>query len=189
MEEIITVGRIQYQLSYDHPITPDQKLYVIEEIGRASGCNTCGHVQNTYLDENVIQPTSIISMTPTCPGGSKTKGSTITLNAGPTGGIAPYTVTFYKKIDTGAQIQIGQATGVPEGGPIPSPPTYVVLASDVTGATGDAGATPVLAANKIRIITTVTDSCPAGSGGPATCTEICDISLACSTVSCNATIS
>jgi hypothetical protein len=189
LEEIITVGGIQYQLSYDQPITSNQKLYAMEEIGRISGCNTCIPAQNTYLEKNVTQATSIISLAPTCPVGSKTKGSTIILDAGPTGGIAPYTVTFYKKIDTGAQVQIGQTTGVPEGGPISSPPTYVVLGSDVTGATGDGGASPVLAANKIRIITVATDSCPAGSGGPAINTELCDVSLACTTITCNANIS
>ena len=189
MEEIITIDERQYQLSYDQPITPEHKLYVIEEIRKASECKTCGSVQKISLGEGTIQATSIISLTPTCPGGSKIVGNTITLNAGPTGGIAPYTVTFYKKINTGAQTQIGQATGVAEGGPITAPPTYVVLSSDVTGATGDAGASPILAAGKIRIITTATDSCPAGIGGPATNTEICDISLACATPIANANIS
>ncbi len=193
MEETVTISGIQYLLSYDQPITPEQRLYLMEEIRKTSGCCACGQSEtiSLYQDEDLspITVSSIISLAPTCPAGSKTKGATITLNAAPSGGIAPYTVTFYKKIDAGAQSQITQVTGVPEGGPVTGPPTYVVLGTDVTGATGDGGATPPLAANKIRIITTATDSCPAGSGGPATSTEICDVTLSCGTITCNATIS
>jgi hypothetical protein len=117
-------------------------------------------------------------------------GQTINVNAAPMGGIAPYTVSFYKKLNTSPQTQIGTTQiGVPEatGSTTPSTSTtpYTITNDDATSVTGDPGAIPQLAPGYIRIITSITDSCPAASGGPKIRSESCDINITCAEPTCN----
>ena len=117
-------------------------------------------------------------------------GQTININAAPIGGMAPYTVSFYKKLDTSAPIQIGTTqTGVLEATNSTTPSTttvpYTITNADVTAAIGDPGTTPPLLAGYIRIITNITDSCPLASGGPKTCSESCDVNITCISPECN----
>lgn len=117
-------------------------------------------------------------------------GQTININAAPMEGIAPYTVSFYKKSDTSAPVQIGTTqTGISEAinYTIPSTITqpYTTTDDDVTSATGDSGAIPPLVPGYIRIIVNITDSCPVVLGGPKTCSELCDINIICISPTCN----
>jgi hypothetical protein len=117
-------------------------------------------------------------------------GQTININAAPMEGIAPYTVSFYKKLDISAPVQIGAAqTGVPEAINSTTPSTitqpYTITGADVTAATGDSGVTPLLLPGYIRIVVNITDSCPIASGGPKICSELCDINILCAEPTCN----
>jgi hypothetical protein len=117
-------------------------------------------------------------------------GQTININAAPMEGIGPYTVSFYKKLDTSEPVQIGTTqTGVSEATNSTTPSTiaqpYTITDTDITAATGDSGALPILAPGYIRIIVNITDSCPIASGGPKTCSELCDINILCTEPICN----
>lgn len=117
-------------------------------------------------------------------------GQTININAAPMEGIAPYTVSFYKKLDTSAPVQIGTTqTGISEAINSTTPSTitqpYTITDIDVALATGDSGTVPILVPGYIRIVVNITDSCPIASGGPKTCLELCDISITCVEPICN----
>ncbi len=161
-------------------------------------CKQCKHLtieQISNMDtEQLIdayrQGYNIGNLTPSCITSAISTGQTININAAPIGGIAPYTVSFYKKLNTSGQVQIGTTqTEVPEATSPTTPSTttvpYTILNSDETDATGDSGAIPPLTAGSIRIITSITDSCPVASGGPKTSSEYCDINIACALPTCN----
>ena len=117
-------------------------------------------------------------------------GQTININTAPMEGIAPYTVSFYKKLDTSAPIQIGTTQiGISEAINSVTPSTitqpYTITDNDITLATGDSGTIPPLAQGYIRIIVNITDSCPVASGGPKICSELCDINITCISPICN----
>ena len=135
----------------------------------------------------------IQSLAPLCISPIST-GQTVNINAAPIGGMAPYTVSFYKKLNTSAPVQVGTTqTGVVEAINSTTPSTatvpYIITAIDMATATGDPGATPVLAPGYVRIITNITDSCPVSSGGPKTCSEFCDINITCASLICNLIVS
>ena len=132
---------------------------------------------------------NIQSLAPSCLS-SISVGQTININAAPMEGIAPYTVSFYKKLDTSAPVQIGTTqTGILEATSSTTPSTitqpYTITDVDVSLATGDSGATPLLLPGYIRTIVNITDSCPIASGGPKTCSELCDINITCIDPTCN----
>lgn len=132
----------------------------------------------------------IQSLTPSCGVSSISIGQTININAAPIEGMAPYTVSFYKKLNISAPVQIGTTqTGVAEATNSTTPSTitvpYTITDADITVATGDSGATPLLLPGYIRIIVNITDSCPIASGGPKTCSELCDINILCIEPTCN----
>lgn len=133
---------------------------------------------------------TIRDLLPSCTSSPVSIGQTINVNAAPIGGIVPYTVSFYKKLNTSDKVQIGTTqTNVQDAtsSTVPSTNTvpYVITNEDRTGATGDTGATPPLPPGYIRIITEITDSCPISSGGPKTCTEHCDVIISCISQTCN----
>jgi hypothetical protein len=133
---------------------------------------------------------AIKDLEPLCTSSPVSVGQTINVNAAPMGGIVPYTVKFYKKLNTSDKVQIGTIqTNVPEAtsSTIPSTTTspYIVTNGDRIGATGDPGATPPLPPGYIRIITEITDSCTVSSGGPKICTEYCDVIITCVSQTCN----
>lgn len=185
MEEIITIDGNQFQLSYDQPISPEQRLQAIEDIKTSIGCKTCG------------QTSQIRKLTATCTTTPKGSGDPISLNAAPMNGVAPYTVTFYKKVGINTPVQIGTKSNVNEAiaptvGTVIPALSYTLTDEDVAGSMGDPSTTisatnpdgVALDPGKIRIRTVVTDSC-VGAGGPATCEDFCDIPLICVTPTCN----
>jgi hypothetical protein len=148
-----------------------------------------GNMNTEQLIDAYRQGYTIKDLAPSCIS-SMSVGQTINVNAAPMGGIAPYTVSFYKKLNTSSQTQIGTTqAGIPEatGPTIPSTSTtpYTITNDDAISVTGDPGATPPLAPGYIRIITSIIDSCPTASGGPKTCSESCDINITCAEPTCN----
>lgn len=143
-------------------------------------------------------PQSPISCGPT-----KYSGNTINLESSPNGAIGPYTVRFWKKAGGtgGVYSQVGTTkTPVTEGATVTE---GIILGDfDISSATGDttAGA-PVsdvvgiiydpfgggapLAPAKIRVATTVADSCPTG---PQICISYCDVAIGCVAPTCNFTV-
>lgn len=134
---------------------------------------------------------------------TKYSGDTIDLQATPDLGIGPYTVRFWKKAGGtgGTYAQVGAThTPVTEGNATTG--SILVNDFDVSSATGDTtagdpisnatgiiadpfgGAKP-LAASKIRVATTVADSCPIE---PKICISYCDVILGCVAPTCNFTV-
>ena len=117
-------------------------------------------------------------------------GEAININAAPIGGIAPYSVSFYKKLNISDPVQIGIIqTSILEAINSTTPSTatvpYTITDADVAAATGDSIVIPQLPPGYIRIITSITDSCPAVSGGPKTYIESCDIYISCVSQICD----
>jgi hypothetical protein len=133
-----------------------------------------------------------------CP--TKYSGDTVNLQSTPNSGIGPYTVRFWKKAGgTGGTYSLVGTEHYPitEGSPITE--SFIISDFDVSSATGDltagaptsddvgiiiepfGGLTP-LASGKIRVATTVADSCPTG---PKICISYCDITLGCVAPTCN----
>ena len=153
---------------------------------------TVEHINNMNTEQLIDayrQGYTLKNMTPSCVSPISV-GQTININAAPIGGMAPYTVSFYKKLNTSAPAQIGTTQiGILEAVNSTTPSTttvpYTINNADVTAATGDPGVTPPLLEGYIRIITNITDSCPVASGGPKTCSEFCDINITCISPTCN----
>ena len=198
MEEIITINEQQYKLSFPQSLTPEQRSKAIERLKILyvpKGCIIMRESSTTQQMSLQQLLGNLMVLTSSCPGGTKQEGGTISLNAAPMGGIAPYTVMYYKKIGTTAPVQIGTtATGVSEATnsttPSTTTQTYTILNDDVMNSTGDATPNPAaspyvstaLASGYLRIITKITDSCPTVSQSNI---EFCDISLSCAAPTCN----
>ena len=97
------------------------------------------------------------SLAVTCTGTSKMVGNVVYLTVKPTGGIAPYTVTFYKD---GAILN--QIANVIEAQTVVY--NYMTVAADVSTTA------------HIFSVTT-TDSCPVASTGPKSSTESCNVTI------------
>lgn len=193
MEEIITIDGRQFRLSYDTPLTAEQREQTIAQIRQQSGCGSCGP---RTLDPNWGYG-GIRSMAPTCVTAAKSSGDIVTLAATPSGAIGPYHIRFFRKSAPGAYTELGSVRTIAE---LSSTSTTITLTDvDFTGAVGDTSAgTPttgatgaitdpentssVLAAGKIRVATTTYDSCPTGA---QSCIEFCDVSLTCVAPTCN----
>lgn len=198
MEEIITINEQQYKLLYYQPLTSGQRSKIIEQLKILYVPKGCIRMRESLIIRQMSSQQiygNLMVLTSSCPGGTKQKGGTISLNAAPMGGIAPYTVMYYKKIGTAAPTQIGTtATGVSEATnsttPSTTTQTYTILNDDVKNSTGDVTSNPAaspyvstaLASGYLRIITQITDSCPTGSQSSI---EFCDISLSCVSPTCN----
>jgi hypothetical protein len=133
-------------------------------------------------------------------GETKYSGDTINLAAEPDGGIGPYTVRFWKKAGgTGGTYSLVGTThsSVTEATTVTE--SIVLNDFDVSSATGDTtagapvsddvgiitdpfGGGAALAVSKIRVATTVADSCPIG---PEICLSYCDVTLGCVAPTCN----
>jgi hypothetical protein len=136
-------------------------------------------------------------------GSTKYSGNTINLQATPNGGIGPYRVRFWKKAGgTGGTFSLVGTTHYPvtEGDAVTE--SFVLNDFDVSSATGDTtagdptsddvgiiadpfGGGASLAAAKIRVATTVADSCPIE---PKICISYCDVTLGCVAPTCNFTV-
>ncbi len=198
MEEIITVNDQQYKLFSNQLLTSEHISKAIEQLKILYGPRGCVKMRESFsIQQMSLQQIfgNLMILTSSCPGGTKQKGGTISLNAAPMGGIAPYTVMYYKKIGTTAPVQIGTtATGISEATnsttPSTTTQTYTILNDDIKNSTGDAtpnpGASPyvstALASGYLRIITQITDSCPTGAQSSI---EFCDVSLSCAAPTCN----
>lgn len=200
MEETITLDGRQFKLSYDRPLTAEQRAQTIAQIRQQTGCGGgCGQPK-TLSDWGYGGFGSIQAMA-TCATGTKASGETITLTSTPAGAIGPYYVRFWRKSAPGAFTELGSLRTVTEGN---TTSTGITLAdTDFTGAVGDTTAgTPTTGANgaitdpedtgaalsagKIRVATTVYDSCPTGA---QSCVEYCDVNLACIAPTCNFVVS
>ena len=198
MEETVTINEQQYKLSYYQPLTPEQRSKAIEQLKILYVPKGCIIMRESSPMQQMSSQQiygNLMILTSSCPGGTKQKGGTISLNAAPMGGIAPYTVMYYKKIGTAAPTQIGTtATGVSEATnsttPSTTTQTYTILNDDVKNSTGDPTPAPgsppyvstALVSGHLRIITQITDSCPTGSQSSI---EFCDVSLSCASPACN----
>lgn len=198
MEEIITINDRQYKLFSNQLLTFEQRSKAIEQLKILYGSKGCFKMRESFSMQQMSSQQifgNLMILTSSCPGGTKQKGGTISLNAAPMGGIAPYTVIYYKKIGTSSPVQIGTtATGVSEAAnsttPSTTTQTYTILNDDVKNSVGDAIPNPAaspyvstaLASGYLRIITQITDSCPTGSQSSI---EFCDISLSCAAPTCN----
>ena len=198
MEETIIINDQQYKLFADHLLTSEQRSKAIGQLKILYAPKGCIKMRESFSMQQMSSQQifgNLMILTSSCPGGTKQKGGTISLDAAPIGGIAPYTVMYYKKIGTSAPVQIGTtATGVSEATnsttPSTTTQTYTILNDDVKNSTGDATPNPAalpyvstaLASGYLRIITQITDSCPTGS---QISIEFCDVSLSCAAPSCN----
>lgn len=132
-----------------------------------------------------------------CTGTPKLSGENITLQASPNNGTGPYYVRFWRKSSPGPYTELGTVATTIEG----NTASYIITLTDadLVGATGDPSAgTPLtnisgaitdpedstapLLISKIRVATTIYDSCPTT---PKTCLSYCDVSLACVAPVCN----
>lgn len=141
------------------------------------------HTQSENLDQQSGE--KITNLASTCPAVTKKSGDTVVLNCAPNLGVEPYTVTYYKKVGPAVETIFLAAHTVPENGPDPASlasRTDTLTDADIAGATGDPAAVPPLASAMIRYRISVTDSCPTGG---QTCTEFCDVALACVQPTCN----
>lgn len=136
-------------------------------------------------------------------GSTKYSGNTINLQATPNDGVGPYVVRFWKKAGgTGGTYSLVGSTHSPvtEGNAVTE--SFVLNDFDVSSATGDTtagaptsdnvgiiiepfGGGASLAPAKIRVATTVADSCPIG---PKICISYCDVTLGCVAPTCNFTV-
>lgn len=199
MEEIITVDGKQYKLTYDKPLTVEQRTQTIESVRKQTGCGTCG-------GQRMINVGGIIkSMATTC---TKTTIQTAPNNianlaAAPTTGTALYHVRFLGQFGGAPALLAGggltgsaDQTGIAESpdGIITTTTVVSYAVSDaelVASAGGPPAATnvdgtgidvPAGAANSVRFLVSMTDSCP---GTPKKCLEYCDIAITCPTPTCN----
>ncbi len=136
-------------------------------------------------------------------GATKYSGDTINLSAHPDSGIGPYTVRFWKKVGgTGGTYSIVGTVKSPVTEATTVTESILLNDFDVSSATGDitagaptsdtvgiiidpfGGGSP-LGTGKIRVATTVADSCPLG---PKICISYCDVTLGCAAPTCNFTV-
>jgi hypothetical protein len=211
MEEIITLDGRQFKLTVDRPLTAQEKAQTLAEIRKQTGCGACGTKTSQpvgTMDWKYGGVKSLQTGTPTsstagvCIAGPIGSGSTVTLNAAPTGGVAPYTVQFSKQIGCTITAVAAAEPGVAESpdGIIPTttPVLYALTDIDVAGSTGCAAlptatvpnapvtiSVPILANGTVRFLSALTDSCPVPSGGPGYCVQHCDIALVCVAPTCN----
>lgn len=196
MEEIVTIDGKPYRLTYDQPLTIEQRTQAIENIKKQTECGSCGQKANQEMSMGRSARGNIYSLVPKCnPTAPIQGGSTITMNAAPTTGTAPYAVSFYKQI--GCTITpIGTTqTGVnesPDGTAVTTTDQpYTITDADIVGAgpgcttlqtVAGTDTVPVLATNTLRFITRIVDSCPTGA---LSCVEYCDLAIVCPTPTCN----
>lgn len=147
MQETIEANGNVYVLSVAQPLSPAQRQELINQF--SAGCPTC----------NQVTPSGMRVMAPTCTVTTKNVGDTVTLAAAPSGGTAPYAVSFRKN-----GVQIGTA----------SPTTYVIQAAD--------------AGTSITFSVTTTDSCPTGAK-TCTEQCIISVPVPCATPVCNFSLS
>lgn len=193
MEEMVTIDGHQFKLSYDRPLTAEQRAQTIDQIRRSGSCVGGGCGQPRTLSRGFANIQSML----TCFGGTKSSGDDVTLTASPNGAVGPYYVRFWRKSAPGAYTELGSVRTVSEGSSTST--TITLTDADLTGAVGDGtagdpttGSTGTITdpedsgatfgAGVLRVATTTYDSCPTGA---MSCVEYCDVSLACVAPTCN----
>lgn len=133
---------------------------------------------------------------------TKYSGNSINLQASPDGAIGPYYVRFWRKPHANGTMtwgELGTTRSVSEGGSTST--SFTLYDTDLVAAVGHSGAltpdtdiygnitesgsTAALAVGKIRVATTVYDSCPTT---PQVCLSYCDVTLGCVAPTCNFTV-
>jgi len=201
MEEIITLDGKQFKLTTDRPLTALEKAQTIAEIRKQTGCSTCHQPRSMsagFGDGNIY------SLADSCTSATKASGQTVTLQAAPDGGVAPYYVRFWRKPTSGGTMswqEIGTVRTVAADNGTTSD-SFQLQDLDVASADGDVAAKVLLtdtagvlsesattaftlSPGVIRVATTVYDSCPVT---PMTCVTSCDVNLACVAPICNFTV-
>ena len=154
----------------------------------------------------VVQPSYGAPQEPTsaCPA-IKYSGESINLASAPNGAIGPYHVRFFRMPASGAVNalsygEIDTVRTVNEGSSTST--SFTLYDTDFVAASGNStagipetngvgniidvhGSTAPLSIGKIRVATTVYDSCPTGS---KSCISYCDIALGCVAPTCNFTV-
>jgi hypothetical protein len=198
MEEIITLDGKQFKLTTDRPLTALERQQTISQIRAQTGCSSCHQPKTMSAGFG-----DIYGLADTCITSTKSSGDFITLAAAPSGAVGPYYVRFWRLPATGGAhtwentgglntVTEGSSTSinfqlfdtdlVAASGVTANTPTY---SSTTLGALYDFGTGYNLAAGKIRVATTVYDSCPTGG---QSCIAWCDINLGCIAPTCNFTV-
>ncbi len=171
MEEMITVDGRQFKLSYDRPLTAEQRTQTIAQIRQQTGCG--GGCGQKVMSAGFGNEGMIFAMTPTCTRTTYSSGDTITMAAAPNGGIGPYTVTFYYD-KGGGPVQVGSTqTSVTEA--TTASQTLTITDAIAAGASYSGAGT-------IQLKVAISDSCPTGA---QTCAETCTIGAVCVAPTCN----
>lgn len=200
MEEIVTLDGRQFKLTVDRPLNATERAQVLTEIRKQTGCGTCNQPRTMSAGSGFGD---IYSLTDTCTGATKASGQTVSLVAGPNGAIGPYYVRFWRYPNitgTMAWGELGSYQTCAEGNTVGT--SFTLYDTDFVFAQGDttakvavtdsagtisAGTTvSTLAPSKIRVATTVFDSCPVT---PQSCVSVCDVNLACVAPTCNFVVS
>ncbi len=198
MEEIVTVDGKQFKLTTDRPLTALERSQTIAQIRQQTGCSSCRqpNTMSTGFGD-------IYGLADTCVTTTKSSGDAITLAASPSGAIGPYHVRFWRMPSssfTMAWEELGTTRTITEGSSTST--NFSLSDSDLVAAAGTTAGTPTfstvtlgnlvdpgtgnnLAAGKIRVATTVYDSCP---NGGQSCIAWCDINLGCIAPTCNFTV-
>ena len=154
----------------------------------------CGSVDVQYASGAPQAPVGCAS--------TKYSGDSINLQASPNGAIGPYHVRFWRKPNSAGVMTWGEVNTVRTISEGNSATDSIVLNdldvasavghsgaltpdSDAAGNISESGAAAALAAGKIRVATTVYDSCPIT---PQVCLSYCDVSLGCVAPTCNFTV-
>lgn len=136
-------------------------------------------------------------------GSTKYSGDSINLEASPNGAIGPYHVRFWRMPNVSNIMtygEIGSVRTVSEGSSTST--NFTLYDTDLVAASGNTTAgipttdstgsitdpldsSDPLAIGKIRVATTIYDSCPTGG---QSCLSYCDVSLGCVAPTCNFTV-
>jgi hypothetical protein len=153
--------------------------------------------------EAIVQAPGAPELPGGCPEGLKYSGDTIGLQASPNDGIGPYHVRFWRLPAAGGSMsygEIGSVRLVSEGSSTST--SFTLYDTDLVAASGKTNAgfpdtdvlgnitapndsTAPLGIGKIRVATTVYDSCPISA---KSCISTCDIALGCVAPTCNFTV-
>lgn len=211
MEEIITVDGRQFKLMTDRPLTVQEKTHTIGEIRKQTGCGTCGSKAPVRtMDPNWQYGGRVASMaglaTCTKTTASSTIGDVVTLGATPDLGTAPYTVTFLGQFGTAPVVLVAGAAPyglvgtnpqtIATDGVTTSPVTYQITDAQIvasalgapvaTNVNGSGFDVPASAANTVRFLVHVADSCPTVAKH---CLDYCDLGIVCATPTCSFVVS
>lgn len=169
------------------------------------------NLENSIYDLGVTCGTVDIQASPGAPqapigcGATKNSGESINLAAAPNGAIGPYHVRFFRMPASGGSMsfgEIGSVRNVSEGSSTST--SFTLYDTDLVAASGKTNAgtpefstvtlgniidpldiTAPLATGKIRVATTIYDSCPTGG---QSCISYCDVTLGCVAPTCNFTV-